>query len=81
MSIERYNNIKRWTIKLMLTGRVRWFFVFGSIGGIFLGGCNVNVGNQQRSLIKQDRIQGELELVAERHTDEQGTSNNKRKSR
>jgi len=47
---------------------------------VFLAGCDVSVGGKQRPLLRHDRIQGEVELVAERRTDEQGTSVNKRKS-
>jgi hypothetical protein len=47
---------------------------------VLLAGCDVNVGGKQRPLLRHDRIQGEVELVAERRTDEQGTSVNKRKS-
>ncbi|MHC4354714.1 MAG: hypothetical protein ACYS0H_18580, partial [Planctomycetota bacterium] len=49
-------------------------------GGIFLTGCTVNVGGEQRPLVKNEPIGGELELVAERRTDEQGTSGDRRKS-
>jgi hypothetical protein len=47
---------------------------------VFLAGCDVNVSGKQRPLLRHDRIQGEVELVAERRTDEQGTSGNNRKS-
>ncbi len=47
---------------------------------LFITGCNVNVGGQQRPLIKHEGIQGEVELIAEKRTDEQGTDQNKRKS-
>ena len=47
---------------------------------LILAGCSVNVGGQQRPLIKHEGIRGEVELVAEKRTDEQGTSQNKRKS-
>ena len=50
------------------------------ISMVFLAGCDVSVGGKQRPLLRHDRIQGEVELVAERRTDEQGTSVNKRKS-
>ncbi|MFC1637263.1 hypothetical protein ACFL5Z_20785 [Planctomycetota bacterium] len=47
---------------------------------LFVAGCNVNVGGKQRPLVKHEGIRGEVELVAEKRTDEQGTSQNKRKS-
>ncbi len=50
------------------------------ISMVFLAGCDVNVSGKQRPLLRHDRIQGEVELVAERRTDEQGTSGNNRKS-
>ena len=49
-------------------------------GGVLLAGCSVNVGGRQRPLLQNEEIKGELELVAERRTDEQGTSGDKRKS-
>jgi len=49
-------------------------------GAILLAGCTVNVGGQQRPLVKNEPVRGELELVAERRTDEQGTSGDRRKS-
>jgi hypothetical protein len=49
-------------------------------GGILPAGCTVNVGGQQRPLLKAEPIKGELELLAERRTDEQGTSGDKRES-
>ena len=49
-------------------------------GGIFLTGCTVNVGGEQRPLVKNAPVRAELELVAERRTDEQGTSGDRRKS-
>lgn len=51
-----------------------------SLIAALLAGCDVNVGGKQRPLLRHDRIQGEVELVAERRTDEQGTSGNKRES-
>jgi hypothetical protein len=67
--IQQYNKKKQWALALCC------------ISGIFLAGCNVNVGGKQRPLVRQKRIQGELELVAEKQTDEQGTSNNNRKEK
>jgi len=49
-------------------------------GGILLTGCMVNVGGRQRSLVENEPVRGEVELVAERRTDEQGTSEDRRKS-
>ena len=47
---------------------------------LFLAGCSVNVGGKQRPLVEHEKIQGELEFVAEKRTDEQITNHNKRKS-
>ncbi len=55
--------------------------IFCSISVLSVSGCNVSVRGKQRPLIKHERIQGEVELVAERRTDEQGTSGNKRESK
>jgi len=55
--------------------------VFCGISILSLPGCNVNVRGKQRPLLKHDRIQGEVELLARRRTDEQGTSGNKRESK
>lgn len=54
--------------------------VFCGMGVIFVSGCNVYVRGKQRPLLRHDRIQGEIEFAAEKRTDEQGTSGNKRKS-
>ena len=48
--------------------------------GILLTGCSVDVGGRQRPLLQNEKIKGELELVAERRKDEQGTSGNRRES-
>jgi hypothetical protein len=46
-----------------------------------VSGCNVNVRGKQRPVLRYDRIQGEVELLTQRRTDEQGTSGNKRESK
>ena len=63
----------------VLSGKIRLVLAICA-GGIFLTGCTVNVGGRQRPLLQNEKIKGELELVAERRTDEQGTSRDKRKS-
>jgi len=45
-----------------------------------IAGCNVNVGGKQRPLIKHEGIRGEVELVAEKRTDEHRAGQDKRKS-
>jgi hypothetical protein len=50
------------------------------LSAVFLAGCDVNVGGRQRPLLQHQKIQGEVELVAERRTDEQSTSGSKRES-
>jgi hypothetical protein len=58
----------------------RRFVLLFSVSVLILAGCSVNVRGKQRPLIKHEGIRGEVELVAERRTDEQGTGQNKRKS-
>lgn len=78
---QRYSKTRdRGTVRLVPARRILWALTFCGIGGLTLTGCSVNVGGKQRPLLRHDRIQGELELVVERRTDEQGTSENKRKS-
>jgi hypothetical protein len=60
--------------------RIRWALVFYTLSMVVLAGCSVNVGGKQRPLVKHNRIHGEMELVAEHRTDEQGISGNERKS-
>ena len=67
-------------VKQMLAGRICRILAFCIICTVVFAGCSVNVGGRQRPLVRHDRIQGELEFVAEDRTDEQGISNNKRKS-
>jgi hypothetical protein len=55
--------------------------VFCGISVLSVSGCDINIRGKQRPLLRHDRIKGEVELVAERRTDEQGTSGNKRKSK
>jgi hypothetical protein len=68
-------------IKVMRLHGILWALVFCGISVLSVPGCNVNVRGKQRPLLRHDRIQGEVELVAERRTDEQGTSGNKRESK
>jgi len=68
------------SFKQILTGKICRTLAFCFISAVVLAGCNVNVGGRQRPLIRHERINGELEFVAEDRTDEQGISNNKRKS-
>ena len=78
---RRYSETKHWAVRLAPARGSRWALVFCGVGLVFLTGCSVNVGGRQRPLLRHDRIQGELELVAEQRSDEQGTSGNKRKSK
>ncbi len=68
-------------VRQVLARRILWGLAFCSISGVSLTGCSVNVGGKQRPLLRHDRIQGQLELVAQRRTDEQGISGNKRESK
>jgi len=69
------------SLKQILTVRICQVLAFCIIGIVVLAGCNVDVGGRQRPLIRHEKINGELEFVAEDRTDEQGVSNNKRKSK
>jgi hypothetical protein len=55
-------------------------FLSSALCLLFLAGCSVNVSGKQRPLIEHEKIQGELEFVAEKRIDEQITNHNKRKS-
>ena len=78
---RQYSETRHWAVRLAPARRNLWALVFCGVGLVFLTGCSVNVGGRQRPLLRHDRIQGELELVVERRSDEQGTSGNKRKSK
>lgn len=67
-------------VKQILSRRICRALAFCIISAVVLAGCSVNVGDKQRPLVRHDRIHGELEFVAEDRTDEQGISDNKRKS-
>jgi hypothetical protein len=77
---QPYNDTIPGPLKRILVGRIRRALAFCIISTIVLSGCNVNVGGKQRPLVRRERIQGELEFVAVTRTDEQGISENKRKS-
>jgi len=77
---QPYNETMPESFKQILTGRICQVLAFCIIGIVVLAGCNVNVGGRQRPLIRHEKINGELEFVAEDRTDEQGVSDNKRKS-
>jgi len=77
---QPYKEIKPEPVKRILAGRIRRALAFCVISAVALAGCNVNVGGKQKPLVKHEGIRGELEFVAEKRTDEQGTSENKRKS-
>ena len=80
MQNRPYNNVIPETVKRIPAGRIHRALTFYIISAVVLSGCNVNVGGKQRPLVRHDRIQGELEFVAEDRTDEQGISESKRKS-
>ncbi len=80
MQNQPYNETMPESFKQILTGRICQVLAFCIIGIVVLAGCNVNVGGRQRPLIRHEKINGELEFVAEDRTDEQGVSDNKRKS-
>jgi len=76
-----YSKSKQQAAESTPAGVMRWTAVLCWLTVVFLAGCEVNVGGRQRPLVKHERIQGEVELVAERRTDEQGTSGSKRESK
>ena len=80
MQNQRHNDTIPESVKQTLTGRIRRTLAFCIISAIVLSGCNVNVGGKQRPLVRHEKIEGELEFVAVTRTDEQGISENKRKS-
>jgi hypothetical protein len=75
-----YNDVKPEFVKRILAGRIGRILVYCTICAIVTTGCNVNIGGKQKPLVRHERIQGEVEFVVENRTDEQGISNNKRKS-
>jgi hypothetical protein len=66
--------------KRMIIKKIRWSIVFCAFSAVVLAGCSVNVGGKQRPIVRHEEIRGELEFIAENRTDEQGISENKRKS-
>lgn len=75
-----YSKTRHRAAELTLAGAMRRAAVLCCLSVVFLAGCDVNVGGRQRPLLKHERIQGEVEMIAERRTDEQGTSGSNRKS-
>ncbi|MHC4680350.1 MAG: hypothetical protein ACYTEK_16815 [Planctomycetota bacterium] len=75
-----YSKTRPWVAERMLSGRVRRAVLLCCMSVVLFAGCDVNVGGRQRPLVRHERIQGEVELVVERRTDEQSTSGNKRDS-
>ena len=80
MQNRPYNEIMPEPVKQMLAGKICRILAICIISAVVPAGCSVNVGGRQRPLVRHDRIHGELEFVAEDRTDEQGISDNKRKS-
>ena len=80
MQKRPYNETILESDKRILAGSIRWTLAFCIISAVIFSGCSVNVGGKQRPLIRHEGIRGEMEFVAENRTDEQGTSENKRKS-
>ena len=76
---ELHSTTRGRALKPALCGKIRLALAICA-SGIFLAGCSVDVGGRQRPVLQNEKIKGELELVAERRTDEQGTSGDKRKS-
>ncbi len=78
---RRYNKTRSWVINAMRLHGILLVLLFCGISVLSVPGCDVNVRGKQRPLLRHDRIHGEVEFVAERRTDEQGTSGNKRESK
>lgn len=53
---------------------------FAGLGLILLAGCDVTVQGERRPLVRQQRIQGELEAVVEHRTDKQESGATERES-
>jgi len=77
---QPYNEAIPESVMQILAGRICRTLAFCIFSTVVLAGCSVNVGGKQRPLVRHERIHGELEFVAENRTDEQGISENKRKS-
>ena len=79
--LKQRSNKSKYQISMLILSAVM-YLSFGLISTclLFITGCNVNVKDQERPLIKNNGINGELEFVAENRTDEQGITDNKRKS-
>lgn len=77
---RRTSKTRPWSAERMLSGPLRCAVVLGCLSMVLLAGCDVNVRGRQRPLIRHERIQSEMELIAERRADEQSTSGNKRDS-
>jgi hypothetical protein len=78
---RRHIKTKAWTVGIAVARIIVWALALCGAGPACLTGCNVSVAGKQRPLLRHDRINGEVELVAEKRTDEQGTSENKRESK
>lgn len=77
---RRYSKTRLSAAGRVLAGGMRRAAVLYCMSVVFLAGCDVNVAGRQRPLWQHQKIQGEVELVAERRTDEQSTSGNRRES-
>jgi len=77
---QPYNQTKLEPFRWICVERIRLALVFCIVSTVVLSGCSVNVAGKQRPLVRHERVQGELEFVAENRIDEQGISENKRKS-
>jgi len=60
--------------------RVPVVFLLAGLGLILLAGCDVTVQGEKRPLVRQQRIQGELEAVVEHRTDKQESGVSERES-
>ena len=80
MLIQRNNRINFEISYLIFQAGTYPLFVLICMFILFLTGCNVNVAGQNRSLVKHEKIKGDLEYVAEKREDKQGTADNQRKS-
>lgn len=61
--------------------KIYFVFLLSGAGLLFLAGCNVNVAGKERPFLIHSPIKGELELVVESLTDEQGNGQTKTKNK
>ncbi len=75
------HNAQRWGPRpRRLPRRSCRILLFCATGLLFASGCSVDVRGKKRPIVRNDRVRGELEVVAEHRDDEQGADSNRRQS-